>query len=136
MVKVEINGKVYSFDNEHYPMSEAVALEEGIGIDFGEWESSALARGSARAMAGFVWLVLKRDGQNVPLADILSGKFPLITSEIRVKQEAGDDAPGPTNPGSAPDGTTGSDASASSTTSPRRSSTRSTSPTSTGSSAT
>ena len=120
MVKVTINGSVYSFDNEHYPLAEAILLEEGLGMPFGEWESSALGRGSAKAMAGFVWLVLKRAGQDVPLADILSGKFPLNTGDVLVKQ---DDEEGPTTPGSQPGETSGSGASASSTTSPLPSST-------------
>jgi hypothetical protein len=117
MVKVTINGEVYSFDNDKYRMSEAIELEKGLGMPFGEWETSALGRGSAVAMAGFVWLVLKRAGRGVPLADILSGKFPLNTDDVLVKREGdgGDEAEGPTIPPSPPAATSGSGPSPSST---------------------
>ncbi len=98
MVKVTINGTVYSFDNERYPLAEAIELEEQLGMPFGEWRGTALGAGSARALAGFVWLVLKRNGQDVPLADIISGKFELAESDIRVEAEGGDPTAAPSGP--------------------------------------
>lgn len=133
--KVTINGKSYPFDSEHYPLAEAIELEEGIGMPFAEWEQQML-RGSAKAIAGYVWLVLKRNGKDVPLADILSGEYAVDTREISIGP--GDGAPAdPTGPGSPQDETSGSPPSPSSTArGSSRSSTRSTSTTSTGSSAT
>lgn len=93
MVKVTINGEVFAFDNEHYALTEAIELEEGLGIPYGEYQR-ALARGSAKALAGFVWLVLKRDGRDTPLADILSGKFPLNDDDVTIEVEDED----PTDP--------------------------------------
>jgi hypothetical protein len=108
MLKVTIRGEVFSFDNERYPLSEAIALEEKLGIPFHEWRD-ALAEGSAKAMAGFVWLVLKRDGRDTTLEDIISGAYDLSTSDIDVEEEGGPDptpapspAPGASTSGSSP----------------------------------
>src|SRR5712691_4490572 len=101
MVKVTINGEIYAFDNERYPLAEAIELEEQLGMPFGEWRGVALGAGSARALAGFVWLVLRRNGQDVPLADIISGKFELAESDIRVEAEG---EPDPTAAPSGPPG--------------------------------
>ncbi|HEX7163342.1 MAG TPA: hypothetical protein VF223_19155 [Trebonia sp.] len=108
MIKVTIKGEVYSFDNERYPLAEAIELERGIDMPFGVWRTTGLATGSSVALAGFAYLVLKRNGQKVPLEDILSGKFELDTSDISVEEEGGDDAEGPTSPGSKPGETSGS----------------------------
>lgn len=132
MVKVTINGEVYPFDSDHYPLAEAIELEEGLGMDFAEWEQK-LTRGSAKAIAGYVWLVLRRNDQDVPLADVLSGAYAVDTREITIDA---DDAAGPTTPPSAPGTGSGSEASASSTTTPRRKSGSSASPSSTPSSGT
>jgi len=109
MVKVTIRGEVYSFDNERYPLAEAIELERGTGMPFGVWRTTGLATGSSVALAGFAWLVLKRNGQKVPLEDIMSGRYELDTGDISVEEEGdGDDAAGPTPPGSSPGETSGS----------------------------
>jgi hypothetical protein len=87
MIKVTIKDEVYSFDNETYKLTEAIELEEALGMAYGEYQLG-LARGSAKALAGFVWLVLKRNDQPVPLADILSGEYPLNEGDVRVEEEA------------------------------------------------
>jgi hypothetical protein len=92
MLKVTIKGEVYPFDNERYPLPEAIELEEKLGMTFGEWQL-ALPRGSAKALAGFVWLVLKRNERDTPLADILTGVFPLDENDVIIEAEAGE---GPT----------------------------------------
>jgi hypothetical protein len=117
MIKVTIGGEVYSFDNEHYPLAEAIELERGLGVPFGVWRAG-LSSGSALSVAGFAWLVLKRGGRDVPLADIMSGKFPLNDDDITVELEGGDDAEGPTRPGSQPGEMSGSGPSPSSTAPP------------------
>src|SRR6266496_2744479 len=105
MLKVTIKGEVYPFDNERYPLPEAIELEEKLGMAFGEWQL-ALPRGSAKALAGFVWLVLKRNDQATPLANILTGKFPLDESDVIIEAEGGDEPtaapaakPGPSTSG-------------------------------------
>jgi hypothetical protein len=100
MLKVTIKGEVLSFDNERYPLPEAIELEEKLGMTFGEWQL-ALPRGSAKALAGFVWLVLKRNDRDTALADILSGAFPLDESDVIIEAEAGE---GPTEAPSAEPG--------------------------------
>jgi hypothetical protein len=102
MLKVTIKGEVYPFDNERYPLPEAIELEEKLGMTFGEWQL-ALPRGSAKALAGFVWLVLKRSGRDTPLADIVSGAFPLDENDVVIEAEGGDE-PGPTGASSDPEG--------------------------------
>jgi hypothetical protein len=101
MVKVTIKGEVYSFD-PRYPLAEAIALEEGLGMTFGAWQQG-LAAGSAKAMAGYLWLVLRRNGQDVPLADIVSGKFAIGQDDFGIEAE-GEEVPGP--PGSPPSSST------------------------------
>jgi len=128
LIKVTIKGDVFSFDNEHYPLSEAIDLETGLGMTFGEWQR-ALALGSARAAAGLAWLALKRAGQDVPLADILDGKYPLGTEDIDAEAEG---EPGPTLPAASTAASgSGSHPSPSTTTSPPPTSAPSLSPSST-----
>ena len=97
MLKVTIKGVCYSFDGERYPVSEAIELEEKLGMSFHAWRA-ALGNGSVKALAGFVWLVLKRNGQGVPWQDIVTGAFELSESDIDIEQEGGEDpteAPSP-----------------------------------------
>ena len=103
MLKVTIKGEVYSFDGERYPVSEAIELEEKLGMSFHAWRS-ALNSGSVKALAGFVWLVLKRNGQNVPWQDIVTGAYELSDSDVDIEQEGGED-PTPA-PSSRPGGST------------------------------
>jgi len=121
MLKVTIKGEVYSFDGERYPVSEAIELEEKLGMSFHAWRA-ALGNGSVKALAGFVWLVLKRNGQGVPWQDIVTGAYELSESDIDIEQEGGEDpteapsqppgdstsGPSPSDSGSAPGSGTGS----------------------------
>jgi len=109
MLKVTLKGETFSFDNSRYSLQEAIELERGTGMPFGVWETTGLATGSAVALAGFAYLVYKRAGRDVALADIMSGKFELDTKDIEAEEEGGsDDAAGPTPPGSSPGETSGS----------------------------
>lgn len=108
MVKVTINGETYSFDESRYPLTEAIGLEEKLGIPFGEWQRQ-LRLGGAKAMAGYVWLVFQRNGRtDVPLEDILDGKYELLAGDIDIEAEDADptappgDSPGASGTGSAP----------------------------------
>lgn len=96
MLKVTIKDRVYSFDAGRYPLPEAIGIEEAAGVPFAEWQQ-ALGRGSAKARAVFVWVVLKRDGQDVPLADILSGEYEVAWGDIGAEEEGGEPEPGPTS---------------------------------------
>jgi len=98
LLKVTIKGAVYPFDNERYPISEAIELEEKLGMSFHAWRA-ALGNGSVKALAGFVWLVLRRNGQGVPWQDIVTGAYELSDSDVEIEQEGGEDpteAPSPT----------------------------------------
>lgn len=92
MSKVNVNGEVFDFDFGHKPMSEALALEAALSMRYADWETE-LAAGSMKAMAGLVWLVWRRGGRDVKLADILSGDvevdlMPLLDSLQALAEEA------------------------------------------------
>jgi len=100
-LKVTVKGEVFSFDNERYPLSEAIELESKLGMPFHAWKT-ALASGSAKALAGFVWLVLRRNGRDVRWEDIVSGAYDLAESDVEIEEEGGEDptgAPSPTGDG-------------------------------------
>jgi hypothetical protein len=94
VAKVSINGEYFAFDPQHKPMAEMLALEEATGLSYGEWESG-MTRMSARALAALVWLLWKRDGREVPFADIVSGDLNLA----EVTFEADGPPPDPTPTG-------------------------------------
>ena len=103
MAKVTINGEVFQWDTSRKPMSEALALENGLKCRYVDWETD-LQAGSARALAGFVWLVWKRNGKDVPLEDILSGAVEIDLGELSIEPD-GDEAD-PTSPAPEPSPTT------------------------------
>lgn len=111
MAKVTINGEVFEFDPARRPMSEALAIEEGLKIPYVQYEEG-LAAGSARSLAGFVWLVWRRNGRDVPLADILSGAVDVDLTTLEMQPDEGE--ADPTSPAPAASGTTAADISASS----------------------
>lgn len=92
--KIAIRGEVFSFE-DRYPLAEAIALEEALGMSFGAWDAG-MKSGSAKSLAAYVWLVLKRNGRDVPLADILSGKYPLDVEDVTDGEDAA--GPDPTEP--------------------------------------
>ena len=106
MAKVTISGEVFDWDPTRKPMSEALAIEAGLKCRYVDWETD-LQAGSARAMCGFIWLVWKRNGRDVPLEDILAGKVEIDLNELNV--EGDDDGEGPTSPPPEPSATTASD---------------------------
>jgi hypothetical protein len=99
MAKIRINGETFNYDQSHHPMSEALAIEQATGMRYVDWETE-LSAGSMRAMCGFVWLVWRRNGRDVPLDDILSGEIEidltdLLASFLEMGQE--NQEPGPTS---------------------------------------
>jgi len=97
-LKVTVKGEVFSFDNERYPISEAIELESKLGMPFHAWKT-ALASGSAKALAAFVWLVLRRNGQDVAWEDIVSGAYDLAENDVEIEEEGGGDPTGAPSPG-------------------------------------
>ena len=99
MIKVTINGEVFSHDHDRYPIAEAITLEEKLGMPFYAWKTGLYA-GSAKSVAGLVWLVFKRNGKDLPMADILSGAYDLAWEDVGFEEEGGE---GPTDPPSSAD---------------------------------
>lgn len=95
MAKVTIGGEVFEYDFDSQPLSEMLALEKALKITYGQWSSDRRA-GSARALAGLIWLIWLRNGREVDFADIESGKIKLDLADFDI-EDAGED-PGPTNP--------------------------------------
>jgi hypothetical protein len=107
VAKVTINGEVFQFDRARKPMAEMMALEKALGIPYGQWEHD-LKAGSARALAGFCWLVWRRDGRDVPFSDIESGAVSIDLNEFDIEEDEPEDAaadPTPRVPGSGPSST-------------------------------
>ncbi len=80
-LKVIINGMVYEYDGTKAPMSEALAIEDVYKRRYAEWQSD-LAAGSAKAMCVLAWIILRRDGTDLPFDDIISGKFDFDLAEM------------------------------------------------------
>jgi hypothetical protein len=93
LTKVTINGEKFDFDRDRKPLAEMLALEKALNITYGEWESG-LQAGSARSMAGFIWLVWRRDGRDIKFADIESGAVEINFGEFTIDEDEG--PPGPT----------------------------------------
>lgn len=81
MTKIVIAGETFDYDGKHQPMSEALKIEELYGKNYAAWQFD-LASGSARAYCMLAWLVWKRDGRDVALADIIDGKVDFDVGEM------------------------------------------------------
>lgn len=92
-MKVTINGEVFEFDPVRKPMSEALAIENALKIPYAQYEEG-LREGSARSVAGLIWLVWRRNGRDVPLADILSGAVEIDLATVDIEAEG--EEPDPT----------------------------------------
>jgi hypothetical protein len=71
-VKIVLNGETFEYDGTKAPMSEALAIEHVYKRRYAEWQSD-LAAGSAKAMCVLAWIIWRRDGRDIPFADILDG---------------------------------------------------------------
>jgi hypothetical protein len=103
VAKVTINGEVFDFDVSRRPMSEALAIENALHCTYAKWETD-MQEGSARAMCGFIWLVWRRDGRDVKLADVLSGDVEIDLAGLEIEPDEGD--ADPTSPPPEPSDTT------------------------------
>jgi len=99
VAKVHINGEIFDFDRGSRPMSEMIALEKALDTTYSQWET-AMQAGSARALAGLVWLVWRRDGRDVKFSDIESGKVEVEYNTFTIDAEDG--AVDPTTPPGSP----------------------------------
>jgi hypothetical protein len=110
MSKVTINGEVFAWDPSLSPLSEALAIENALHMRFDDWNAE-LRAGSAHALAGFIWLVWRRNGRDVAWADIEQGKVEVEMSTYKLEPDDGDaaedDPRGPTTPGPEATNTTG-----------------------------
>jgi hypothetical protein len=108
-VKVIINGMAYEYDGQRAPMSEALAIEHVYKRRYAEWQTD-LAAGSAKAMCVLAWIILRRDGTDLPFEDIINGKFDFdlveMLTSLAESAEAEAAEPDPTEP-RAPAGTPG-----------------------------
>lgn len=104
MAKVKIGGEYFEYDFSSQPLAEMLALEKALGTTYGQWSSDRQA-GSARALAGLIWLVWRRNGREVDFAGIESGEVPLDLADFDI-EDAGE-APGPTSPPTGASSTTG-----------------------------
>lgn len=98
MAKVRINGEHFEWDRSKRPISEAIAIEIALKdhfANYGQWEQALSAGSSAIAHCGLVWLVWRRNGRDVPIEDILSGKVDYDLNEIEWE---GNEQAGPTTP--------------------------------------
>lgn len=118
-MKVVIAGMAYEYDGQRAPMSEALAIEKIYERRYAEWQSD-LAAGSAKAMCVLAWIILRRDGTEVPFENIIDGTFDfdlveMLTSMAESAEAEAAAAADPTEE-SAPAGThtTGTDTSGSS----------------------
>jgi hypothetical protein len=101
VAKVRINGEFFEFDSSHKPMAEALELEKALKVTYGQWESD-LAAGSARAVAGLIWLVWRRNGREVPFEDIVSGAVEVNLADFGTEEEVPDPTTAPADRGASP----------------------------------
>lgn len=94
--KISIRGEVFPFDDERHSLAEAIALEEGLGMNYVQW-FEGLGKGSAKALAGQVWLILHRAGKDVTLADILSGAYEVDLEDITAEPDPTEPEPLPSS---------------------------------------
>lgn len=107
-MKITINGETFDYEQVR-PMSEAVAIERAWGRRYAEWETE-LTAGSAEAAAVLAWVIWRREGRDVPLEDILTGKtdfdyLEMLRSITTATAEAAAADPPGAGTGTAPDGT-------------------------------
>ena len=122
-MKVTLGGEKFDYDGTKKPMSEALAIEKEWGRRYAQWEQE-LEAGSAEAFCVLAWVIWRRDGRDVKLADILDGtvdfdlgemlgSFAVAAQEQAEAAEAGADptisagSPDPAGTDTTPPGTPG-----------------------------
>lgn len=80
-MKITINGETFDYDGSKKPMLEALTIESALGMRYVEYEDE-LQQGSMRAMCGFIWSVLHRDGRPVTIENILDGTYEVDVMDV------------------------------------------------------
>jgi hypothetical protein len=111
VAKVTINGEIFDYDPSRKPMTEALEIERALKCKYTEWEND-LTTGSMRALCGFIWIIWHRDGRDISIEDILSGKAEINLNEVSIEPDG--DEPDPTSLSPDPSSMTGSGTSGSS----------------------
>ena len=96
MAKVKINGEFFEYDFTRQPLAEMLALEKELKTTYGQWTADR-QNGSARALAGLIWLVWRRNGREVEFAKIESGEVPLDLADFDI-EDAGEEPDPTTSP--------------------------------------
>ena len=92
MAKIIIDGETFDYDGQKQPVSEALAIEEVYGARYAQWQDDLWA-GSAKAMCALAWIIWRREGRDVPFADIINGKVDFDLGEmLRSIIDAAEDA--------------------------------------------
>jgi hypothetical protein len=72
-VKITICGRECEYDpDQRTTMADAVAVEETVGVPYAMLREQ-MGMGQVKAMAGWAWLTLHRNGADVDYDDMLSG---------------------------------------------------------------
>jgi hypothetical protein len=91
-MRVKIEGKEYEFDQKKLPLAEAIALEKVTGMRLPEWNED-FEKGSMLALAGMVWLILRRNGEQIKFSEIEDGSYPIDLAGIEWNRDD-EDEPG------------------------------------------
>lgn len=68
-MKVTIDGQVFDYNPNRMLNTEAIALQKVTGMRMQEW-TSALTEGDAFALTGLVWLLYRREGNEVRFDEV------------------------------------------------------------------
>jgi hypothetical protein len=92
-LRLTLAGKTYEFSEEDSTNTELMDLEEATGHELGEILEK-LAKGSARSTTWILWLCMRREQPNLPLADVKFRPRDLGVEFLDDEQEPGkDEAP-------------------------------------------
>lgn len=91
-MKFSVEGITYDFDENLADNVELMDVEDVTGMSIPEW-STALARGSIRAMTALVWILRRRDEPRLMFDEVRFHPASLIVhdEEIVSEDESGKD---------------------------------------------
>jgi hypothetical protein len=88
-MKVTIDGRAFDYNPNRMLNTEAIALQKVTGMRMQEW-TAALTEGDAFALTGLVWLLYRREGNEVRFDEV---EFDIGSIEIH-----DDEAPAEADP--------------------------------------
>ena len=68
-MKILVEGQAYEFDQSRLMLSEAMAIKSYTGLKPPQWQA-ALTEGDPEALQALVWLLKKRNGEDVRFSDV------------------------------------------------------------------